>query len=256
MRFFYNEPNWKCVKILYYIRLLVRVVYERYNRGCFFQGKPLWIIFTIATSVVRNIPSPAPVTTFAKTDYIARLGKPCAILDSLLDGRKDFPFLFLFYFSGPNIAEVFFEESGVRLLRQVLFPCVQVPPWAWQLHPHAVLRTSRFRHQSSPLRKEKGLSRTGVLQKKPRFRHRTFRVPPRHVSPCCGIRPPSLRCSSRWSRGASAGGFRGIWSCDLHWKTRRDIATGYPIIEFFLTVCGMALFDRNGGSAFSGRVAL
>lgn len=49
-------------------------------------------------------------------------------------------------------------------------------------------------------------------------------------------------------RDASAGGFRGIWSCDLHWKTRRDIATGYPIIEFFLTVCGVALFDRNGGS--------
>lgn len=44
--------------------------------------------------------------------------------------------------------------------------------------------------------------------------------------------------------------------CDLHWKTRRGIATAYPIIEFFLTVCGEALFDRNGGSAFSGRVAL
>lgn len=24
--------------------------------------------------------------------------------------------------------------------------------------------------------------------------------------------------------------------CDLHWKTRRGIATGYPIIEFFVTV--------------------
>ena len=59
-----------------------------------------------------------------------------------------------------------------------------------------------------------------------------------------------------WVADTSAGEFRGIWSCDLHWKTRRDIATGYPIIEFFLTVCGVALFDRNGGSAFSGRVAL
>ena len=34
-------------------------------------------------------------------------------------------------------------------------------------------------------------------------------------------------------------------------KPVADIATGYPIIEFFLTVCGVALFDRNGGSLAS-----
>lgn len=76
--------------------------------GGFFPGQPLGIVFAKASAVVRDAFAPPSVPAFAKPDRVARLGKPCAILDGLLDGGKDFAFPGFGYFSLPNISEVFF----------------------------------------------------------------------------------------------------------------------------------------------------
>lgn len=72
------------------------------------MGQFLRIVLSKTASVIHDAFAPPSVTTFAESNRFARLGKPCAISDGLLDGGKDFPFPGFGYFSRPNISEVFF----------------------------------------------------------------------------------------------------------------------------------------------------
>lgn len=62
------------------------------NPGGFLLRKPLRIVLSKTSAVIRDAFAPPSETAFTKPYRLACLGKPCAILDSLFNGGKDFAF--------------------------------------------------------------------------------------------------------------------------------------------------------------------